>query len=80
MPLFSIELNADILIIDERNGRSVAQEFNLRIIGLLGILVLAKKRGYIKFVKPVILELIKEHGFRVSKKLLNEILEMVNED
>ncbi len=33
------------LIIDEKKGRSVATEFGLKIIGLIGILLIFKKKG-----------------------------------
>lgn len=39
------ELNARLLIIDEYKGRQVAEKMSIRIIGVLGILVEAKRRG-----------------------------------
>ena len=39
----SIELQSDILIIDEVAGRSIAKKLGRNIIGMVGILIEAKK-------------------------------------
>ena len=43
--ILALELNADILIMDERKGRKIAEEYGLAIIGLFGILIGAKRRA-----------------------------------
>ncbi|MGK7954667.1 MAG: DUF3368 domain-containing protein [Crocosphaera sp.] len=46
---------------------------------MLGILLIAKKRGLIPAFKPVIDALINDAGFRVSRLLYEEILKSSNE-
>lgn len=75
----ALELNADWLIIDEQLGRQIAIEYNLKIIGILGILIEAKRQGLILSVKPVIDDLISIAKFWVSRSLYNRILLIVGE-
>lgn len=77
--VLAVELKADALLIDEKKGRKIAQEYGIIITGLLGILIEAKKEGLINDVKPILDRLIFETGFRISPKLYQDILEKVNE-
>jgi predicted nucleic acid-binding protein len=77
--VLALELKSDILIMDENAGRRIAKEYGLTIIGLLGILIGAKKRGYIKSVKPHMIDLIENHGFRISESVYNQVLKLAKE-
>jgi uncharacterized protein len=75
----AIELNAERLLIDERIGRRVAQRYDLKITGLLGVLVSAKQNRLINELKPILDQLIQQAKFRVHADLYQQILEDANE-
>lgn len=75
----ALEINADELLIDERLGRREATRRGLSITGVLGILLVAKHRGLIPLVRPVMDALIAEAGFRVSQDLYVNILKTAGE-
>lgn len=75
----ALELQADDLLIDERLGRQEALRLGLSIIGILGILLVAKPRHLIPQVKPIMDALINEAGFRVSPQLYQRVLALAQE-
>lgn len=77
--ILSKELNADYLIIDERKGRNTAKNEGLHIIGLLGVLIIAKQKKMIPELKSILQKLMNEIGFRIHYKLYLKVLEQVDE-
>jgi len=70
----SLEIENSLLIIDESKGRKIANSLNLQIIGTIGVLILANKKGLIKDLISVILKLVNK-GFRLSDSLVNKIID-----
>ncbi|PSN16763.1 DUF3368 domain-containing protein [filamentous cyanobacterium CCT1] len=75
----AFELQADDLLIDERLGRQEAVRLGLPIIGILGVLLVAKQRSLIPQVQPVVDALVNQAGFRVSTQLYQRILVLAQE-
>lgn len=77
--MLAIELRADFLLIDEKMGRAVAGRMGLKITGILGTLIEAKKQGYVIEIRPIIDVLVSKVGVRIKKDLIEEVLKLVNE-
>ena len=73
------ESHADMLLIDERRGRQIATMEGLRVIGLVGVILLAKRRGLINAVAPVLRELADDAGMYLSDALVRDALASVGE-
>lgn len=74
----ALEQNARLLIIDDRKGRSAAKSRGIQIIGTGGILISAKKAGFLSKVSPILDELASA-GYRLSPQLCKRILELADE-
>lgn len=77
--VLSKELNADLLLIDERKGTQLARSLGIKTIGLLGILLLSKEKKIIPLVRPVLEELLRNTTFRINQTLYTNILQEANE-
>lgn len=75
----AVELDADRLLIDERLGRKAAIRLGLKVTGVLGILIAAKRKNLIQEVKPLLDTLIKQVGFWIDEQLYTEVLQAVDE-
>jgi predicted nucleic acid-binding protein len=69
----ALQLKADLLLLDEQQGRIMASRFGLKFVGLLGILIEARNKGLISSVKAVLDDLIAKAGFWVSHKLYKSV-------
>lgn len=66
------------VLIDEKLGRSVAEALNLKVIGTVGVLLIARRRNLITAVKPF-LEDLGTSGHRLSEELIREALRRAGE-
>ena len=69
----ALEAHADLLIVDDRPARRLAQALGIPIIGTLGVLFAAKRKGIITALRPHIDALLAA-GFRVAPDLVECIL------
>jgi predicted nucleic acid-binding protein len=72
------ELNADLVIIDERLARLHAKRLGLTLTGTLGVLLRAKQLGHVKAVAPLI-DRLRQGGIRLSDVVVAEVLALADE-
>ncbi|WP_240703259.1 DUF3368 domain-containing protein [Thermococcus indicus] len=77
--VLAIESKAELLLIDDYDGREVARALGLKVTGTIGVLLRAKFQGRIQNIKGE-LERLKETGFWLSEGLYKRILEEVGDD
>ena len=77
--VLSKEINAELLLIDERKGTLLARSFGIKTIGLLGVLLLSKEKKIIPVVKPILDELIANTTFRIDTILYTKVMKQANE-
>lgn len=75
----AVELKADLLLLDERRGRMAAKQLGITVVGLLGILLVAKQRGYLVAIKPLLQDLMTLAGFWIDQELYKLVLESAQE-
>lgn len=75
----AVEHDVDLVLMDERAGRAAAARLGLDSVGILGILIQAKKNGLVPEIGPVLDELESKAGFWISPSLKIRVLGMVRE-
>ena len=67
------------LIIDEKKGRKIAINQGLEIIGLIGIVYLNVKREFLLKQQAIkLLDDIQAHGYRISQRIVDDMIEMLD--
>jgi len=67
------ELRADWVLMDEKKGRRKLEQLGMSKIGTLGILLKAKRLGYVEKVAPEI-ERLRRVGFSISQSVIDAVL------
>ena len=75
----AVEIGAELVLLDERDGRRVAQRLGLRTIGVLGVLLEAKKHGRLSNLRPHLESLRHEAGFYISDAVYQSVLNLAEE-
>jgi predicted nucleic acid-binding protein len=73
------ELHADRLLIDERKGRKLAVQEGIAVIGLLGVVLLAKRKALIPSARTLIERLDREAGIYLAPDIRDAALKSVGE-
>ena len=66
------------IIIDEKRGRKIAKGMGLKVIGLLGVVYLNVKKGFLSREEAIsFLDDAITHGYRISQKMVADVLEQL---
>ncbi|WP_324761213.1 DUF3368 domain-containing protein [Haloarcula sp. GH36] len=69
---YAIEQDADLILLDEKDGRQVARRHDLSVTGVIGILLRAANKDDLELQQE--LDALREAGFWISDELYSKIL------
>ena len=75
----ALELGADLVLLDEREGRHAAQRLELRVTGVVGLLLEAKSRNAVDAVRPHLDALRHKAGFYLAERVYQSALALAGE-
>jgi uncharacterized protein len=75
----ALEIGADLVLMDEQDGRHMAQRLGLRVIGVVGMLLEAKAKGLIDQLRPQLDALCWTANFYLSDAIYQAVLRMASE-
>lgn len=75
----ALEQKADWVVLDDQDARRFAHRYGLNVIGTLGLLAWAKKKGFIKNFKAEVLKLQKS-GFYATVELAHKLAKAIGEE
>ena len=70
----ALQVKAEWVILDEREGRRVAKSLGLKVIGVLGVLLRAQREGRLQSLKSAMDDLRKKAGFHIASELYSYVL------
>lgn len=75
----ALQLEADLVLLDEKDARHAAQQFGLRPVGVVGLLLEAKARALIADIHPHLDALRRVAGFYLSESVYRHALVLAGE-
>jgi predicted nucleic acid-binding protein len=73
------QVEAEVVLLDERNARRAAKQLGLQVLGTIGILVWARRTGNIASLRKALDALQTRAKFRISQQLYERALSEVGE-
>lgn len=70
----AVDLGIQMLVMDETMGRERARAMGLQTVGVLGILLNAKRKGQIESIREAMNSLRQEVGFYISDVLYEQVI------
>lgn len=75
----ALEFEDALLLIDDKKGRKLAKNLNIKLSGTLGTILKAKHFEIIDRIKPLIKKLI-NINYRISNELVRKVLKKADEE
>ncbi len=72
------KIKADLLLVDDKKGRKIARLNEIKIIGSLGVLLLAKNENLIPEIKPLIIQM-KQSEIYLAEDIVDYALQVAKE-
>jgi len=69
---YAIDQDADLLLLDEKDGRRVARRHGLTVTGVVGVLLRGANAGAVELEQE--LDALREAGFWISDELYSKVL------
>lgn len=70
----AVETDEAVLLMDEQEGRETASHFEIPHLGLIGVLIEAKRDGHVEALQPFLTSLKQRAGFWISEQLYERVL------
>lgn len=71
----ALQVKANMLLVDEREARTVSKSIGLKVTGIIGVILKAYKHGQVESIKFILDELINKAGFRIRDSFYNQIID-----
>jgi len=75
----ALELGAGLILLDERGGRRTARRLGVPVIGVLGVLLDAKRNGYLSVISPLVNALRQSAGFYLTDTVVHSVVDLAGE-
>jgi hypothetical protein len=75
----AIEKDIEWVLLDESDARAVAESYDLKMTGTIGILLRAYKTGIVESVEEVLDQLQEEANFRISDTLYEKVIKLARD-
>ena len=74
-----LALNSDAgVLMDDRAGRRVAAKLSIPLIGVIGLLVFAKRKGKLSEIRPLVTQLA-DSGYYLSGQVIEDACQQAGE-
>lgn len=78
--VLSDEMNADILLMDEVKGRKVSEEMGIKVMGTIGVLMVAYEECELTAVETRgCIDILQQNGRHISQLYYQRLLNMLND-